>query len=136
MNFEESIKRFRAYDTKNEKFAFVGFHILGEVTLLGALDIYKHENSLSLDETLELKITEFTGAKDSNCLDIYEGDILSSPQSHSKSKHLVQKVELDWVVVVGGLIVGTLSELLSMCKRANYQIHVVGNIYENANLLN
>ena len=136
MNFEESQKKFRAYDTKNEKFAFVGFHIIGEVTLLGALEIYKHENSLSLDETLELKITEFTGVKDSQGLDIYEGDILSSPQSHSKSKHLVQYVELDWVVVVGGLIVGTLSELLSMCKRANYQIHVVGNIYENANLLN
>jgi len=108
---------------------FVGFDILGETTVFDMCKCYQ------LEHALELKITQFTGAKDGNGLDIYEGDILSSPQSSSKSKHLVQYYELEWVVVVGGLIVGTLSELLSMCKRANYKIHVIGNIYETPQLL-
>ena len=125
MTFQESIKRFRAFDLKNKKFAFVGFHILGEVTLLGALDIYKHENSLSLDETLELKITQDTGAKDIQGTDIYEGDILQAP---SGLYFLVDehKEEMRWAL---------------LHKNTWYNMNaglyrVIGNIYENENLLN
>ena len=136
MNFKESAKRFRAYDTKNEKFAFVGFHILGEVTLLGALDIYKHENSLSLDETLELKITQFSGFSDDYAADIYEGDILRS-FAKTETLNLLVKIENGCFVLYLRLgCWGLLERYTELTKRyEDTPVKVIGNIYENPQLL-
>ena len=148
MNFKESVKRFRAYDPKNEKFAFVGFHILGEVTLLGALDIYKHENSLSLDETLELKITQFTGLLDSKGVEIYEGDIVQTTGFVFNDKEKTKKSEIDFISLIefcpkkscfvtvspkyGGVHGLLFMDILEMHDK---QIKVIGNIYETPQLL-
>ena len=148
MNFKESQKKFRAYDTKNEKFAFVGFHIIGEVTLLGALEIYKHENSLSLDETLELKITQFTGLLDSKGVEIYEGDIVQTTGFVFNDKEKTKKSEIDFISLIefcpkkscfvtvspkyGGVHGLLFMDILEMHDK---QIKVIGNIYETPQLL-
>ena len=136
MNFEESVKRFRAYDSKNEKFAFVGFHILGEVTLLGALEIYKHENKLDFKQTLELKITQFSGFSDDYAADIYEGDILSS-FAKTETLNLLVKIENGCFVLYHRLgCWGLLERYTELTKRyEDTPVKVIGNIYENPQLL-
>lgn len=64
----EPILRFRAWDDKNKKWAFEGFHMLGEILLLDLLREY------SLVEELDLKITQWIGCVDMNGKDVYVGD--------------------------------------------------------------
>lgn len=138
MQFTPSQKRFRAWDSINKKFVFTGFHVIGEVTLLGALDIYKHEHALNLEQTLKLEITQFTGFLDSKGVEIYEGDILSE-----KWKALVyQHKNGAWMVkfVLNPSInkPRTLLHYLTQRERAGEYFRdctVIGNYYENANLL-
>lgn len=74
------IYRFRAYDKYTNKFLLEGFHIVGEVTLMGGLDIVIHENPIEgvghLERTMNLEITQWTGFIDKNKKDIYEHDVV------------------------------------------------------------
>lgn len=126
MNFKPRKKLFRAFDTIAKKFIFTGFTILGEVNLLGALQIYKEENkALSLDETLELIISETTGVIDCKGVEIYEGDIVTFKRNNLK-------YTVEWVADLGkfGLFHGKDQHhiFLKWCE-------VVGNVFENNYLL-
>lgn len=63
--------KFRAWDKKNSKWSpCYGFHIIGETTAFDLLNQY------SVKAYDDLEITQFTGLKDEDGLDVYEGDIV------------------------------------------------------------
>jgi len=122
--FKPSQKKFRAWDSVNKKWVIVGFDIQGETTYFDVIRGY------SLENALELEITQFTGLKDSKGNEIYEGDILDIGE---KEPALVQYKE----------------RFASFCLEkegwgfSHYfgeaiepkECTIVGNIFENPNLL-
>tara|TARA_R110002072_G_scaffold100778_9_gene222056 strand:+ start:4345 stop:4755 length:411 start_codon:yes stop_codon:yes gene_type:complete len=126
--------KFRAWDDKNKKWAFKDFNLLGDVMLFDLLGQYK------LEEHCELLVEQFTGLKDVNSKDIYEGDILS-PKFYTKTEF-------------GNCIVGfkngtfgllkappfitkftALHGAILRGKTAANEFVIIGNIHENPKLL-
>jgi hypothetical protein len=66
----EQIMRFRAWDITNNKWAYVGFHLFGEVTIFGLLEQYNFENACK-----DLEFTQFVNLQDKCKEDLYVGDL-------------------------------------------------------------
>jgi len=128
INFKPSIKRFRAWDNVNKTFPFIGFDILGETTVFDLCKQYE------LKHALELEITQFTGLLDSAGREIYEGDILTNVGEYQQ-KFIVYEKEAAYCLfsLLGHW--GSLNALLNLEPRFSKNIQVIGNIFENPNLI-
>jgi len=79
-------KKFRAFDKFQDKHIFVGFHVVGEVTVFGGIyctigetrkerfEKFGHKSSIETWD--DFIIEQFSGLKDSAGVDIYENDIV------------------------------------------------------------
>ena len=112
--------KFRAWDKINEEMIPWGRLLNG----------YNLRNVFMGPEMCGLILMQYTGLKDKNGVEIYEGDVLYfEPYETHINDRVVQNIDGAYH---GRLIRSGYSKLLAECL---YETKVIGNIYENPELL-
>ena len=118
--------KFRIWDkNKNEwlgasdsnSLEWYGFHLVGECMTVQAPPHWALDNGV---------VEQYTGLKDKNSVEIYEGDVVSEHKGDIKGE-VVQSVTGEWQIAWAGIFGGysCLYDHTSLCE-------VVGNVHENS----
>lgn len=88
--------KFRAWDTFQKKYVFVGFHVVGEVTAFGGIDsivreTYKARGKSFIEAYCDFILEQFACVTDKNGADVYEGDLMAHDDNSGKAWPVVFK---------------------------------------------
>jgi len=127
--------KFRAWDKKNKCWCSLEpFNIIGEYTIFNCLNQYIEMDFINRINDIE--IVQFTGLKDKNGKEIYEGDIVHDNQDYSPETIGIVRYDKGEFYLDGrdnsDNNYWILKERLFMVYN---MIEVIGNIYENQELI-
>ena len=126
--------KFRAYDTHTKTMLpvvdIIKFTKIEDVNILrtGAYGV-----SVCVPFQPSIKLMQYTGLKDKNGKEIYEGDIVAEKGHYVKSDRLVYQ-KIQWKENYSCWLRGEYQRLTPKNIKT-YQIEVIGNIYDNPDLL-
>jgi len=112
--------KFRAWDKKEKK--------MGNPTLHFGRPFTMEEFFRALKDIGNCELMQYTGLKDKNGKEIYEGDIVKFESNDCIDKIMWSEKRLSFVF--GGMDLG-----LILHSRKNELLIIIGNIYENPELL-
>ena len=137
-----TIIKFRAWDKTKNKMVKVGeLRWKERGTFIGGGDTWFADNLMVLAETWSKDVMQFTGLKDKNGKDIYEGDILqfksqSLLDSWAGKKMATMVARIYWnQEELAFYIINKKAEFKPNMRTDNNQFEIIGNIYENPNLI-
>ena len=96
-----------------------------------------YQDGLYLPLTDKIPLMQYTGLKDKNGVEIYEGDIvhISNEWGECTDHHIAYFGDRDYPAFDLVPSLDAESNGLSHCIGGDYEIEVIGNIYENPELL-
>ena len=142
--------KFRAWDKFQNKYVFVGFHILGEVSCFGGIESVigetwkerseKLKYNSSLEAWDDFVFEQYTGMKDNQGKDIYEGDIVKRLHTKSMANLNYEIIEVEEISFIEYRNNGFWVESESFGYEGEglwnwEEMEVIGNIFQNKELL-
>ena len=88
------------------------------------------------DITNEIEIMQYTGLHDKNGKEIWEGDIVNCKTKYGKAKAIIKFINGKFVAYWDSKITHPKNGHHIACYDINKKFEVIGNIYENRELLN
>lgn len=138
--------KFRIWDTVDNKWLFgYDYESLGGFSLLGEVVLFGEISSIPLGRLNDVRVMQFTGLKDKNGKEIYEGDLLrypGHPENFTAYEVFFHDGDANFSYDIGyciarthfqGNIAGGL--IPSFKPKTTAQMEVIGNIYQNPELL-
>lgn len=127
--------KFRAWDDKNKKMIYSKDIYHDDGIAEKYVQVFDESGDLLIidteDNDRELKLLQSTGLKDLNGTELYEGDILKT-----RTRGFVAvRIELGNAMVTYQSGVNTRTTLVLSSFLDKYKVKVIGNIYENMELL-
>jgi uncharacterized phage protein (TIGR01671 family) len=138
--------KFRAWDDGKKEWLLGykypnlgGFSIDGECVLMGEWAnvctsfMFENDNRKSDD----LKLMQFTGLLDKNSKEIYEGDVITYKRSIGNwtGQYMTTTHKIVFSEEVFAFVMEYGSQYIKLRKHWGYEYEVIGNIYENPELL-
>ena len=125
--------KFRIWHKVKKHWTQYGINLLGETVLMGYVGYdSKEDRTIPLIELNDLVVTQYTGLKDLQGNDIYEGDIVQC-LNHNPSKFLVEFIEGGFCCTYDGNYVP--ADINHFYPSVGCQIKVIGNRFENPELM-
>lgn len=133
--------KFRAWDERNREMVYSDREDSFYVNTVGVLFMYAipmSEAGLQKKYHKDYGVMQYTGLTDKNGKEIYEGDILQPERFKRIKFYNFPVVYSEGVFRCSGKLSGfdTLRESLAHARKAGNEFLVIGNIYENPELLN
>ena len=135
---QQRVIKFRAFHKPSGKFLRPwpeGFSILGEVTCFDLIGQQLNEinpNIPTVEQLNDVVITQWTGLHDKNGKEIWEGDIIQT----DNTKHIPRYTPMRVIEKSGCFVFDYSNGIYSIGAVEWCHIEVLGNIYENGDLLN
>ncbi|MBR8464437.1 hypothetical protein KDD93_07650 [Campylobacter sp. faydin G-24] len=127
--------KFRVWDKATKRMlplSHIVFDSNGEVTYALA-ELYYEDIEFYDDDDFE--IMQYTGLKDDDDCEIYEGDIIKFHDLGLDRKGVVDFKDGSFIITDDYNEITSLSDLVFVSKRDGFKCFVIGNIYENPELL-
>lgn len=125
--------KFRGYDSFNQKWVY-GYGLHQSIFIDGSSNAYVTAGIREVFIVDKESAGQYTGCKDANGKEIYEGDIVSSWSKGVQGKGVVkQRVDGLWIIYPAF----SKGEIWGLCPNQEgiSTVEVIGNMYENPELL-